>query len=87
MAEPTVGELFNQWDARRKEARVWEHLKVMLERTMKLSDGGDDAAIIRLADGRAVEKDVMIGVLAELDAVIVELEEQAKSIEAQQVGQ
>lgn len=87
MSQPTVGELFAQWDGLRKEARVWEFLKDSLDRTMRLSRESTDVPIVKMPDGRPVESDVMIRVLSDIDGAIEDLKEQAQAIEAQNVGQ
>ena len=86
MTPSTVGELFSAWDGCRKEARVWDHLKGTLEKVRQLSKGGGEAVIIRMPDGRAVEDEVLIRVLADIDGAIEDLEQQARTIEAQNVG-
>jgi len=86
MTTPTVGELFEEYELRKKEVRVWEHLREALDKTMKLGRGDNGAVVIRMSDGRAVEDEVMIRVLAELDGLITELDEQAASILTKTVG-
>jgi hypothetical protein len=87
MVQPTVGELFSKWDGLRKEARVWEYLKDSLDRTMRMSRDSSEVPIIKMADGRPVESEIMIRVLSDIDGAISDIEEQAKAIEAQSVGQ
>lgn len=86
MATPTVGELLQEYELRKKEIRVWGYLKDALDRTMKLNRSDPGAAVIRMEDGRVVEDDVMIRVLAELDGLISELDDQAASILTKTVG-
>lgn len=86
MTTPTVGQLLEEYELRKKEVRVWEYLKDALDRTMKLSRTDPGSAVIRMKDGRVIEDDVMIRVLAELDGLIAELDEQAASILTKTVG-
>lgn len=86
MPSTTVGELVAALEGCRKQARVWDHLRGTLEKVRELSKGGGEAVIIRMPDGRAVEDEVLIQILADIDGAIADLEQQARGIEAQNVG-
>lgn len=81
MAKMTVGELFSQWDKYQKQVRVWEFLRDSLDKTVKLSREAPEAAIIRMADGRSVDEEVVLSVLAEIDGAIADLKQAVSAME------
>ena len=84
MPSSTVKDLFEKWESCKQEARVWEYLRDSLDQTRRMTKA-DNTALIRMRDGRGVDDEVMVQVVAELDGMIEEIKRQAEHIEAQQV--